>query len=776
MISTNLTLTLLLFTVQLFAQQPTQTIRGQVTDEASGMPLPYVNVYLQNTNTGTTTDDNGNFALANVAIGRYNIEISFIGYEPVVIKEIQVTSGKEVFLNVSMKEMPTSLEEIVIRPKTNKEQPLNSMATVSARMLSVEEAKRYAGGFDDPARLVSAFAGVSSNGVSSNAIVVRGNSPQSLQWKMEGVEIPNPNHFADLAAFGGGGLTALSAQLLANSDFFSGAMPAEYGNALAGVFDIFMRNGNSQKHEHTFQVGIIGIDAASEGPFKKGGQSSYLFNYRYSTLSLLEPILPENAEGTHYQDLSFKLNFPTEKSGTFSVWGIGLIDRSGATAKTDINEWQYYEDRENSKTNQFMGASGISHRIFLNDKQFLKTTLAATINGVDVETERVDNNFTASPQHEIRNKTYNIVLSTYLNTKFNTRHTNKTGIVATNINYDLFLKNAPDNNTPPQILVDENSNSQLINLYSNSKLDLGKKITANIGVNTQFFTFNNAFSIEPRAGMSYRFTPNQSINFAYGLHSRLERISYYFIKNQSGEQINKDLGFTKAHHLVLGYDLLPHEFTHLKVETYYQHLFDVPIISNTIFSMINQLNDWFFDGNLENKGTGRNYGLDITFEKYLSKGYYYMATASVFRSVYKGGDNVWRNTRYSRNYVFNFLIGKEWMMGKNKSNIFSLNTRFSLLGGDRYSPVNIAQSIVEEDPIFDEVNAFSQQYSPAFTNHFTASYKLNKKKTAHEFALKIINTTMYKEFQGFRYNFQTQTVDQKREALFFPNLSYKIEF
>lgn len=776
MIRTGLILTLLFYTAHLFGQQPTQTIRGQVTDEASGIPLPYVNVHLQNTSIGTTTDDNGNFALANVAIGRYNIEISFIGYEPVVIKEVQVTSGKEVFLNISMKETTTTLDEIVIRPKTNKEQPLNSMATVSARMLSVEEARRYAGGFDDPARLVSAFAGVSSNGVGSNAIVVRGNSPQSLQWKMEGVEIPNPNHFADLAAFGGGGLTALSAQLLANSDFFSGAMPAEYGNALAGVFDIFMRKGNSQKHEHTFQVGVIGIDAASEGPFKKDGQSSYLFNYRYSTLSLLETILPENAGGTRYQDLSFKLNFLTEKSGTFSVWGIGLLDRSGATAKNNINEWQYYEDRENSESKQFMGASGISHRIFLNDRQFLKTTLAATANGIDVETERVDNNFAPSPQNEIQNKTYNLVLSSYLNTKFNARHTNKTGFVATNLNYNLLLKNAPDNSTPPQTLVDENGNSNLLNLYSNSNLYFGEKITANIGVNTQFFTFNNTFSIEPRVGVNYRFARDQAISFAYGLHSRLERISYYFIKDQSGEEINKDLGFTKAHHLVLGYDLIPSEFTHLKVEAYYQHLFDVPIIPNTTFSMINQLNDWFFDGHLENKGKARNYGLDITFEKYLSKGYYYMATASLFQSEYKVGDKVWRSTRYNRNYAFNFLIGKEWMMGKNKSNMLGLNIRFSLQGGDRYSPVNTAQSIIVEDPVFDETNAFSQQFSPAFTNHFTASYKLNKKKTAHEIALKIINTTMYKDFQGFRYNFQAQTVDQKREAIFFPNLSYKIEF
>lgn len=358
MLRKALALSLVFLTTQVFAQLPTQTIRGKVIDESSGFPLQSATVLIEKTAAGNTTDDNGNFVIEHVTIGRYNIEVSLIGYEPVVLKEILVTSGKEVYLSISMKEMAASLQEVIVRPKINKQQPLNRTATLSARMLSVEEAKRYAGGFDDPARLVSAFAGVSTNGVGSNAIVVRGNSPQSLQWKLEGVEIPNPNHFADLAAFGGGGLTALSAQLLANSDFFSGAMPAEYGNALSGVFDIFMRNGNNQKREHTVQAGVIGMDIASEGPFKKGGQSSYLFNYRYSTLGLLASLLPENAGGTIFQDLSLKFHFPTKKAGRFSVWGIGLKDRSGASAKEKISEWRYDEDRENSEVNQYMGAGG----------------------------------------------------------------------------------------------------------------------------------------------------------------------------------------------------------------------------------------------------------------------------------------------------------------------------------------------------------------------------------------------------------------------------------
>jgi hypothetical protein len=160
----------------------------------------------------------------------------------------------------------------------------------------------------------------------------------------------------------------------------------------------------------------------------------------------------------------------------------------------------------------------------------------------------------------------------------------------------------------------------------------------------------------------------------------LERLNYYFIKDNTSQYINKNLGFTKAHHLVLGYDISTSEFTHLKIEAYYQHLFDVPVIGGSSFSLINQQNDWFFDEKLQNTGKGRNYGLDITFEKYLSKGYYYMATVSLFNSQYQGGDNVWRDTRYNRNFALNFLIGKEWLLGKNQDKNFRIKCTSKLSG------------------------------------------------------------------------------------------------
>ena len=667
-------LAFVLFTTLLFAQ-PTQNIRGTVIDIASNNAVMFANVIALNTDPliGTTTDTLGNFNLANIPIGRYDLKVSFVGYEPTIIREVEVSSAKETFLTITMKENAISLSEVVITPRVNKEQPLNSMATVSARMLSVEEAKRYAGGFDDPARLASSFAGVASN-TGDNGIAVRGNAPKFVQWKMEGIEIPNPNHFGDLKSFGGGTFTALSSQMLANSDFFTGAFPAEYSNALSGVFDLSMRTGTNQKRENTFQVGIVGIDASSEGPFKKGGRASYLFNYRYSTLGLLAPLLPENANSLNYQDLSFKLNFPTKKAGTFSIWGIGLVDRADAKVKTDSTKWKYFDDKEDNQIKQNMGATGISHKYFFKNNSFIKTTLAATTNSTDWATQKLNQELSLSPFSKIANTNRELVLSAVYTRKISAKHTEKTGIMVRRMMYDLLLNKAPDAGGIPQEIVQANGATTLISGFSSSTYNLTDKLLLNIGIVSQTFYLNKHSTIEPRLGIHQQIGNNQSIGFAYGMHSRLEGLNYYFNNSFStGETaVNKNLDFTKAHHFVLSYDWNISPLIHFKVEPYYQQLYSVPVVAGSSYSFLNLQNDLFFSQKLQNTGEGRNYGLDFTLEKYISDGYYYLLTASVFNSKYKGGDNVWRSTRFNKNYVCNFLIGKEWLVGKNKQNLVSV--------------------------------------------------------------------------------------------------------
>ncbi|WP_302147396.1 TonB-dependent receptor [Bacteroides congonensis] len=766
-----------LFFYSLYGQS-TQMVKGVVVDKNSRNPIPYATVALLNAVPviGVTTDTLGYFFLPNVPVGRHDIEIRCIGYEPAILKEVLVGSSKEVVLDIHLQENLLELKEVTVKPTLNKTEPLNSMAIAGGRMLSVEEASRYAGGMDDPARLVSSFAGVTAN-VGNNGIVVRGNAPKFLQWRMEDVEIPNPNHFADVTSFGGGGLTALSSQVLGNSDFFTGAFPAEYNNALSGVFDMYLRNGNNTRYEHTALISFLGIEAASEGPFKKGYNGSYLFNYRYSTLSLLSPLQPEDADGTDYQDLSFKLFFPTRKAGNFSVWGIGLIDHSGTVAEKDKNKWQYEQDMENQDVKQYSGALGLNHKINIKKTAFLKTTMALTVSGLNMHTEQMNEQVLLVPKNVIKTTNWNFVLSSVLQRRYSEHHTNRTGIRITGLKYDLFMQDAQKRENELQTLINKTGFSSLFTAYSTSTFRFTNQWSMNAGINAQYFTLNGNYTIEPRVSLKYQFMPNHSFSLAYGMHSRLEMLNYYFMEKE-GEKVNKDLDFTKAHHFSLGYDLNIGENKHLKIEPYMQFLYNIPIISDSTYSFVNLQgnDDWFLSEQLINAGKGINYGIDITFEKYMSHGYYYMLTASIFNSLYKTTKNKWYNTRYNRNFVLNFLAGKEWMLGKNHQYILGINSRVTFQGGDRYSPVNESASLKQQDAIYDESNPYSKQLSPVLLGHLTVSYKINKKRVSHEFAAKILNITGYKDYYGHRYNYVTHQVDEEREANIIPNISYKIEF
>ena len=376
---------------------------------------------------------------------------------------------------------------------------------------------------------------------------------------------------------------------------------------------------------------------------------------------------------------------------------------------------------------------------------------------------------------KIKNTYWNFVFASAFQKKYSSRHTNRTGIRLTGLKYDLDVRDALHKDGRLQTLADETGFSALLSAYSTSTFRLSPKWTANIGLNTQVFTLNGNYSIEPRAGIKYRFKPNQSLSLGYGMHSRLEMLNYYFTK-RDGKHINKDLDFTRAHHVSLAYELNIGENHHLKIEPYFQYLYDAPIIPGSTYCFINLQggDDLFLSDKLVNKGKGMNYGIDITFEKYITDGFYYMVTASLFDSRYKTDLGEWYNTRYNRNYAVNLLGGKEWMVGRNKQNMFGLNLRLTLQGGERYSPIDELESVNQETAVYNENVPFSKSLSPAFVGFVGAKYCINRKRVAHEFAAQIVNFTGYKDYYGHRFNHKTGKVEPEREANMVPEVSYKI--
>lgn len=532
-------LTLLLFATATNtpAQPITQTIKGRVFDEQTKDPLPGATIVVLDTDPllGTTTDTDGTFSISSARLGRQSVKVSYLGYEPVVIPQVIVTSGKEVVLNVGLKQALSEMEGFVITPEFRKDQPLNNHASVSARSFSVEETRRYAGGLDDPARLVSAFAGVSVGNVQDNAIIVRGNSPKGVSWRVEGVEIPTPHHFAGGNVAGGGIVTLFSSHMLANSDFYTGAFPAEYGNALAGVFDMRLRNGNYDKREHTFQAGTMGLDFASEGPIAEGSDASYVFNYRYSTLGLLTDlnIVPSD-QLFKYQDLSFKVKLPTKWAGTFSIWGLGGLDRSTEPLETDSTAWETDWDRVSYKWNIAMGAAGVSHRLVTGPQTYINTTLAATGLGNRMQTERQDDRLVPRPDLYSADRSGKLSLGSYISHRFGPRHSNQTGLTYKRLLYNLDISSTTDNDPDTyRNIVDERGGSDALEFYTQSSLDLSPSVTLNAGLNAGYFALNDRWTVDPRLGLTWQPHPGHSLSLGYGKHSRREDLKIYFVKQEA---------------------------------------------------------------------------------------------------------------------------------------------------------------------------------------------------------------------------------------------------
>ncbi|WP_346999557.1 TonB-dependent receptor, partial [Bacteroides cellulosilyticus] len=504
--------------------RPVQTLRGVVNDRASGHPIPYATIQLTDIpGLGMMCDSLGRFALPKVPVGRHSVQASFMGYESATVREILVTSAKEVYLEIALQESVNELSEVVVRAH-NRNEAMNKMAVAGARMLSVEEASRYAGGFDDPARLVASFAGVTPS-VSNNGISIHGNAPHLLQWRLEDVEIPNPNHFADIATLGGGILSSLSAQVLGNSDFFTGAFPAEYGNAVSGVFDMKLRNGNNQRNENTFQVGIMGIDFASEGPLSKKHKASYIFNYRYSTTGLLNVDLGGKMD---YQDLNFKLNFPTRHAGTFAIWGTALLDKYKSSLEKNPDKWDYLEDAGQGRSTQYMAAGGVTHRHFFNENTLLKTTLAGTYSDQEAIQTTYDREFNPSPNIDQNSRSTNLILTSSLNRKVNNRFTNKTGLTFTQMFYNMNLELAPFIDQPLETISKGDGNTSLISAYNSSAWGINDKLSLNFGLHGQLLTLNNRWTLEPRASLKWQTNTRTSFALAYGMYSRMEKMDVYF--------------------------------------------------------------------------------------------------------------------------------------------------------------------------------------------------------------------------------------------------------
>ncbi len=807
---------ILLLAIPFWISAQTQTIRGTVKDQESRTSIIGATVIILGSDplVGTTTDLDGKFKLSNVKVGRHDLRVTYLGYEPQTLSGIVLNSGKEMILDIKMVEMVMKQDEVVVSAARHKAEAMNTMTTVSARVFSTEEAERYAGTRNDVSRMATNFAGVRGANDATNDIVIRGNSPTGLLWRLEGVDIPNPNHFGNEGSTGGP-VSMLNSNLLSNSDFMTGAFPSEYGNALSGVFDLKMRHGNNEKFEFLAQLGFNGVELGAEGPFSKKSGASFLINFRYSTLALFKLGGVDFGTGDatpQYTDLSFKVRVPTKKAGIFELFGMGgisSIDFIASEADTSSNNF-YTQGALDIYDRTKTGVVGFTHTYLFKNQSYTKFTLAGStqINADVVDSVDVfQNPFDWYRQNFQDNRFQG---SFFYKKKFNAKHNLKIGTRGT-VFYSILQDSAfiPSWNRY-ETLTDFNGVTALIQPYTQWQWRWTDKWTMNTGLHFQVLTLNGAYAIEPRWGLQWKPNPRHKVSLAYGLHSQMAALDKYFlvIEDSLGNQEmpNKGLDFVKSHHLVLGYDWsLPFDMR-FKAEAYYQYIYNAGIDQDS--SSYSTLNVGSFSeggpDRLRNGGTGTNYGIELTFEKFLTKGYYWLLTASFYDSKYTASDGVLRNTAFNGNYVVNVLGGYELQLNRKvrkvkeprkelkekrlkrwekrqaqklaTSHSLKFDVKFTVAGGARYTPIDLNASSIAKKPIYLDDQAYADQYKPYYRLDLGLVFRVSQPKVTQEFSASVQNVTDKENPLYARYNPTANRLENVNQLGIYPLMQYKILF
>ncbi len=781
------TLILIVLFISFGTYAQTGTIKGLVLDKQSETPLLGASIELLNTE--------NRFVMQDVPVGRQSIRVSYIGFESYSLPNIDVTSGKDVFLNITLTESFNQLDEVVLTGDTNKDTPRNKMASVSTRQFGLEEVTRFSGGRSDVGRLAANFAGVSSPDDSRNDIVVRGNSPTGLLWRLEGIPIPSPNHFGT-AGTTGGPVSALNPNMLRNSDFMTSAFAAEYGNALGGVFDLGFRNGNTDDYEYTLQAGIFtGLEAMAEGPLGKK-KGSFLVAGRYSLIGLLGFGAGGTSAVPNYNDLSFNLDFGKGALGRLTLFGIlGSSNIDFLGDDIDENDLFAAEDENAFVTSNF-GVVGLKHQINMGERSYLRSIVSGSFSG---------NNFTAdrfidkdTPQERTIRYTLNedsetrLTLSTLFNSKLSNRSTLRIGVLAENFNVVSLLQDRaeqPDLNGDgdPDVFTfrDIDENVLLVQPYVQGQFRLTEDLTFNAGLHAQYSGLNEQLVLEPRASLGYQLSADHKVTLGYGLHQQQLPLPILLLNEEvDGNlvQTNKTLDFVRSNHFVLGYDVKMAQNWRGKLEVYYQAIDRAGVESfPSSYSTLTEGADFGFSNDrvsLVNEGTGTNQGVELTLERFFNNGYYGLFTSSFFQSKYSGSDGIERNTPFNNEYVVNLLAGKEFKVGRSGRNILFLDTRLTSAGGRYFTPIDLEASRQAGFEVQQENLAFGEQYDPYFRWDLKFGIKLNskEKKRSHQFYLDLQNVSANENVFVRRYNRLTNQVDQVNQIGFFPDFGYRFQF
>ncbi len=755
---------------------PRQTIRGKVLNKVTKVPIIGATVSLVGTKYGSYTAKDGSFRLDKVQVGRYALRTTAVGFEPMQYN-IVLNSGSELVVNIELIESFVQTDTIVVTAAKDRFAPNNEAALVSATMFTIDDAQRFAGSRMDVSRMAQNYAGVLGADDRRNDIIIRGGSPTELLWRLDGLDIPNPNHFATQGATGGP-VSALNANLLDNSDFFTGAFPAEYIGKMSGVFDIKLKKGNNEKYEFLTELGFNGIELGAQGPLPIE-KSSFIANFRYSFLDLLDKIVDFGFAGIpRYWDFTSKFDIPINEKNNLSVTAfLGTSDINILNSKLDT----VYTGDFDIINGTDIASLGINWYHNYSDKVFGEMILGYVYgkyrNVLDSITTD-DNNKVLSFDKWFNGNSSEGYYTLKYNLNYSPDRQNyfSAGIEARFPFYKLSEKRFTIRGfgRKPWNL-DKTGNSLHLLSFLNWNWRITENITLNTGIASQYFDLSKKSIIEPRLGFSYKISDVSSINIGFGLHRQMLPLLTYFYSDE-----NKNLDFIQSIHYVAGYshNIAPDAI--IKIEGYYKDISKAPIKKYEVdsWSFLNSgVNFGLIGGQDEtykSEGTGRAYGAELSLIKNFANGYYLMTTASYVRQQYKGSDGVQRFGAFDNQYILNVLGGYEIILSPSFS--IEISGKYTIAGGAPYTPIDIEQSILTKETKYIDSLAYSLRNDPYSRLDFRIDFRNNFKGLALVSFISFENFLNTKNIWFRWFNQQKATVTDIPQLGFFFVGGFRIEF
>lgn len=785
----------------------TSSVTGTVVDVDARFPLPGATVELFQSGAEVqlvATDASGQFAFEEVPVGRWSLRVGFVGYEPFVQDAVEVNSGRPVTVEVALQESLVALGAAEVQAAAESDGLMNEMATVSARSFTVEETDRYAGSRGDPARMASNFAGVQGADDSRNDIVVRGNSPSGVLWRVEGVDLPNPNHFS-IPGTGGGPVAILNNKVLANSDFFTAAFPAEFGNSTAAVFDLRMRNGSTDRMVRSAQFGFLGAEAMLEGPINREKRSSFLVNYRYSSAVIFSKLGIDIGTSAvpYYQDGSFRLFFPQAHGGALAFWGIGGVSQVDIMiSEQERPERNIYGDNDRDQLfGSGTGIVGLTYTRPVNEQTYLKATLAGSRDRQDSEHNLVYRELRADSTYRLdsvvdymRYHFHNNRLSAALHatTKRDARTTwrygfnvdARTGVFKDSIRIEVDSLAALQG---WERRWDARQFSALVQPFVQWKFRPNANWTVSAGWHLQYQSISGDFSwFEPRLGVQHTRGVNRFTG-GLGIHSQVQ--ASYLYASSNGEAANGELsmpnaamGMTRSGHAVMGWSRPLGEVWSMKAEVYAQQLWNIPVSQEpSAFSLINSGAGFsrLFPDTLVNEGTARNRGVELTVSRAFRDRWFVLLTGSLFESKFTGSDGVERNTDFNGGYAWNALASKDWRFNSAWSLVTGV--KVTMAGGRRYGTPDVAASNAARELIYLDEGFNEQQFDPYFRLDLKTNVTWNRPESTHQLGIDFVNLTGQQNVLKLTYapdesGDPERSIRQEYQLGFLPIFFYRVDF